>query len=72
MACCDHQRQVGRPQTHTKSTLVWNLQLLFDRVPDTTINRYGSLKDWFDEASDEKYWTALAIRLLHSDAPLPE
>ena len=71
-ACCKHQRRVGRPQTHTKNTMVQNLQLLFKNVPNTTIDRYGSLKDWINEASDEKYWTALVQCLLHSDAPLPE
>jgi hypothetical protein len=39
--------------------MVQILQLLFERVPTTTINRYGSLKDWINEASDKKYWTAL-------------
>jgi hypothetical protein len=71
-ACCNHQRQVGRPQTHTKNTMVRNLQLLFKNVLTTTIDRYGSLKDWINEASNEKYWTALVQCLLHSDAPLPE
>ncbi len=52
--------------------MVWNLQLLFQRVHTTTIDRYGSLKDWINEASDEKYWTALVQCLLHSDASLPE
>ena len=52
--------------------MVRNLQLLFARVPTTTIDRYGSLKDWINEASDEKYWTALVKCLLHSNAPLPE
>ena len=41
-------------------------------MPTTTIDRYGSLKDWINEASDEKYWNALVQCLLHSDAPLPE
>jgi hypothetical protein len=52
--------------------MVQNLQLPFARVPTTTIDRYGSLKDWINEASDEKYWTALVQCLLNSDAPLPE
>jgi hypothetical protein len=71
-ACCNHQQQVGCPQTHTKNTMVRNLQLLFKCVPTTNIDRYGSLKDWINEASNEKYWTALVQYLLHSDAPLPE
>ena len=41
-------------------------------IETTTIDHYGSLKDWINEASDEKYWTALVQCLLHSDAPLPE
>jgi hypothetical protein len=64
-----HQRQVGCPQTHTKNTMVQNLQLLFDRVPTTTIHRYGSLKDWFNVASDEKYWTTLVQCLPHLMPP---
>jgi hypothetical protein len=71
-ACCNHQQRVGRPQTNTKNTMVWNLQLLFARVSTTTIDRYDSLKAWINEASDEKYWTALVQCLLHSNAPLPE
>jgi hypothetical protein len=71
-ACCDHQRRVGHSQIHTKNTMVRNLQLLFEWVPTTTINQHGSLKDWINEASTEKYWTALVQCLLHSTAPLPE
>jgi hypothetical protein len=52
--------------------MVQNLQLLFEPVPTTTINRYGSLKDWINEAYDKKYWTALVQCLLYSDTPLPE
>jgi hypothetical protein len=52
--------------------MVGNLQLLFECVPTTTIDQHGSLKDWINEASNEKYWTALVQYLLHSDAPLPE
>ena len=29
-------------------------------IETTTIDHYSSLKDWINEASDEKYWTALA------------
>ena len=46
--------------------MVQNLQLLFKNVPTTTIDRYGSLKDWINEASNEKYWTVLVQCLLHS------
>ncbi len=52
--------------------MVQNLQLIFECVPTTTINRYGSLKDWINEASDKRYWTVLVQCLLHFDAPLPE
>jgi hypothetical protein len=52
--------------------MVQNLQLLFEGVPTTTINRYRSLKDWINEASNGKYWTARVQCLPHSDVPLPE
>jgi hypothetical protein len=70
-ACYNHQRQVGRPQIHTKNTMVRNLQLLFARVPTTTIDRYDSLKDWTNDASNEKYWTALVQCFTPFQCPPP-
>jgi hypothetical protein len=50
---------------------VRNLRLLFSQIPDVVINDYGSVKDWFKEASHESYWTALVRHLLDKHAPLP-
>jgi hypothetical protein len=33
-ACCNHKRQVGRPQTTGKNFMVENLRLLFHDHPD--------------------------------------
>ena len=63
-----HGRTSWMPTNPHQDIMVQNLQFLFDRVPTTSINRYGLL----NEASDEKYWTKLVQYLLHSDAPLPE
>ena len=46
-------------------------QLLFARIPEVVIGDYGSVKDWFKEASHESYWTALVRCLLDKQAPLP-
>ena len=48
-----------------------NLRLLFARIPKVVIDDYGSVKDWFKEASHESYWTALVTCLLDKQAPLP-
>jgi len=71
-ACCDHKRRVGRPQTTGKNFMVENLRLLFQDVNTVYIDRFGSLRDWINEANDEYYWEQLVKRLLHPDTPLPE
>jgi len=71
-ACCNHKRRVGRPQTTGKNFMVENLRLLFTDVPTVTIDRYGSIRSWINEASDEKYWTQLVYRLMHPSTPLPD
>ena len=48
-----------------------NLRLLFAQIPEVVIDDYGSVKDWFKEASHESYWTALVRHLLDIQAPLP-
>ena len=54
-ACCDHKRRVGRPQTTGKNFIVENLRLLFQDVNTVNIDRFGSLRDWINEANDEGY-----------------
>ena len=70
-ACCQHKRKRGRPYLHNKDVIVRNLRLLFARIPEVVIDDYGSVKDWFKEASHESYWTALVSCLLDKQAPLP-
>jgi hypothetical protein len=67
-ACCDHKRRVGRPQTTGKIFMVENLR----EVNTVHIDRFGSLQDLINEASNEDYWNQLVKRLLHPDTPLPE
>ena len=52
--------------------MVENLRLLFWDVPTVQIDRYGSLRNWIHEASNEKYWCQLVERLLHPSTPLPD
>ncbi len=70
-ACCQHKRKRGCPYLHNKDVIVQNLCLLFARIPKVVNNGYGSVKDWFKEASHESYWTALVRFLLDKQAPLP-
>ncbi len=70
-ACCQHKRNQGRPYLHNKDVIIRNLRLLFKKVPKVVINDYGSVKDWFQEASHEKYLTQLDQCLLDNQAPLP-
>jgi len=70
-ACCQHKRKRGHPYLHNKDVIVRNLRLLFAQVPEVVIDDYGSVKDWFKEASHESYWTALVRHLLDIQAPLP-
>ena len=71
-ACCDHKRRVGRPQTTGKIFMVENLRLLFRDVNTVHIDRFGSLRDWINKASNKDYWNQLVKRLLHPAMPLPE
>ena len=70
-ACCQHKHNQDRPYLHNREVIVRNLQLLFAKVPDVLIDEYGSLKDWFQEASHESYWKQLIHCLLNSQTPLP-
>ncbi len=63
-ACCDNICQVGHPFLHDKDYNVKNRCLLFNNVPEVTIDDYGSLKNWIQEALDEKYWNNLTACLL--------
>jgi hypothetical protein len=69
-ACCNHKRQVGRLQMTGKNFMVENLCLLFHDVSTVQIDRYGSLRTWIHEASNEKYWCQLVDQLLHPLMPL--
>ena len=71
-ASCSNIRLSGRPNYHNKDALVKNLKLLFANVHDVVIDDRGNLKDWINEASDEKYWNALVKCLLDKNATLPD
>jgi hypothetical protein len=70
-ACCQHKCKRRCPYLHNKDIIVQNLCQLFVQIPEVIINNYGSMKDWFKEASHESYWTALVRCLLDKQAPLP-
>ena len=70
IACCDHKRRVGRPQTTGKNFMVENLCLLFQDVSSVQIDRHGSLQSWIHEAADKKYWCQLVEGFLHPTTPL--
>ena len=55
-----------------KIFMVENLHLLFQDVNTVNIDRFGSLRDWINEANDEGYWNQLVKCLLHPDTPIPE
>ena len=55
-----------------KNFIVENLRLLFQDVNTVNIDRFGSLRDWINEANDEGYWNQLVKCLLHPDMPIPE
>jgi hypothetical protein len=52
--------------------MVENLRLLFRDVTTVHIDRFGSLRDWINEASNEDYWNQLVKCLLHPDMLIPE
>jgi hypothetical protein len=70
-ACCQHKRKCKCPYLHSKDVIVQNLRPLFAQIPEVVIDNYGSVKDWFKEASHESYWTVLVRCLLDKQAPLP-
>jgi hypothetical protein len=55
-----------------KNFTVKNLCLLFQDISTVHIDRYRSLQDWIQEASNKKYWNQLVNHLLHPNTPLPE
>ena len=70
-ACCQHKRKVGRPYLHNKDIIVRHLRLLFAKVPEVLIDDYGSVSDWYREASHEQYWGQLIECLLAPLLPIP-
>jgi hypothetical protein len=70
-ACCDTVCQIGRPFLHNKDHIVKNLCLLFANVPEVTIDKYGSLKDWIKEASHKQYWNQLVTCPTGRHATIP-
>ncbi len=52
--------------------MVENLRLLFRDIPTVQIDRYGSMRIWIHEASNEIYWCQLVERLLQPSTPLPD
>jgi hypothetical protein len=70
-ACCDNVRRVGRPFLHNKDYIVKNLRLLFANVPEVTIDQYDPLKNWINEALNEKYWNNLLACLTDCQASIP-
>ena len=52
--------------------MVENFRLLFQDVPTIQIDRYGSLRSWIHEASNEKYWCQLVDSLLYPSTLLPD
>jgi len=71
-ACCDHKRRMGCPQMTGKQFMVENLCLLFQDVPTIQIDRYGSLRSWIHEASNEICWCQLVNCLFYPSTPLPD
>jgi hypothetical protein len=58
--CCNNSRKRGQPYTTSKDTIVNCLVLLFERVPEVTIDQsQGSMIDWVKEVNSEKYWKSL-------------
>jgi len=55
-----------------KNFMVENICLLFQDVTTVNIDRFGSLRNWIHEASNEEYWNQLVARLLNPCTPLPE
>jgi hypothetical protein len=70
-ACYNTVCQIGHPFLHNKDYIVKNLCLLFANVPEVTIDKYGSLKDWIKEASHEQYWNQLVTCLTNRQATIP-
>ena len=61
-ASSNHLRpeQRGCPQYHNKDTLMSNLFILFKKVHEGHIDpRNGTLNNWINKASDDRYWNQL-------------
>jgi hypothetical protein len=70
--CCNNSRKRGQPYTTNKDTIVNCLVLLFERVPEVTIDQsQGSMIDWVKEVNNEKYWKSLIRCLLKSTEEIP-
>ncbi len=72
MACCDHKRQLGRPQTTGMNFMVKHIHLFLQEIPTVQIDQHGFLRSWIHEASNEKYWCQLVDQLLHPARPVLE
>jgi hypothetical protein len=70
-ACCNNVRPVECLFLHNKDYIIKNLRLLFANIPEVTIDNFGSLKNWIQEALHEQYWTQLVDCLINQHALLP-
>ncbi len=70
-ACCNNVWLTGRPFLHNKDHIVKNLCLLFAKVPEVTIDDYGSLSSWIRKASHAQYWDQLVACLTDRHATCP-
>jgi hypothetical protein len=62
----------GQPYTTNKDTIINCLVLLFERVPEVSIDQnQGSMIDWVKEVNNEKYWKLLIQCLLKSTEEIP-
>jgi len=72
--CCNNSRKRGQPYTTSKDTIVNCLVLLFECVPEVTIDQsQGSMIDWVKEVNNKKYWywKSLIRCLLKSTEEIP-
>lgn len=71
IAFVPNPRTSGRPQQCNKESLVESLKRLFKDSDEIHIDHAGSMKDWYLDALDEKFWSECVARILNSEIPFP-
>ena len=71
IAFVSNPRHCDRPLKNNRESIIECLQQLFEDIQEIHIDQTASLKDWYLDALDIRFWNECIARLLNKDLPVP-